>query len=478
MNDLAHPARAPFALGWEEWVALPDLGLPALCAKVDTGAKTSSLHAFDIEPFGPAHAPHVRFAVHPIPGRDDLAIPCSAPVFDRRAVTSSNGDTEYRYVIRTPVLVGTRVWPIEITLTNRGAMSYRMLLGRQALTDDMVIMPNDSFCQPALDYESYSSTTRHAPTRTLRIAVLSREPHSYSTTRLVSEGEARGHVIEVIDTTRCYMAINASAPGVHCDGHRLPHFDAVIPRIGASVTAYGAAVLRQFETTGAWCVNAAAGILASRDKLHAHQILARHHIDMPATAFASSPKDTDNLIALVGGAPLVVKLLESSQGKGVVLAETRKAAHSVISAFRGLKANFLVQHFVAEAAGEDIRCLVVGGRVVAAMRRVAAPGEFRSNLHQGGRAERVRITRTERDLAIRAARAFGLGLAGVDLLRAISGPQVLEVNSSPGFEGIEAASEKNIAAALYDLIEKNARPNARRRSIRAQVSAKAASSGV
>lgn len=469
MNDLSYPARAPFALGWEEWVALPDLGLPALKAKVDTGAKTSSLHAFNIEPFGPNRAPHVRFAVHPIPGRTDLTIACSAAITDRREVMSSNGDTEYRYVIQSPISIGPRRWPIEITLTDRGAMSYRMLLGRQALADDMVIMPADSCCQPPLDYSGYTSASlhAHAPVRTLRIAVLSREARSFSTGRIVAEGEARGHVVEVIDTTRCYMAINPLAPEIHYDGQRLPHYDAVIPRIGASITAYGAAVLRQFEQTGAWCVNPAAGILASRDKLHAHQILARHHIGMPATAFASSPKDTDNLIALVGPAPLVVKLLESTQGKGVVLAETQKAAQSVISAFRDLRANFLVQHFVREAAGEDIRCLVVGSRVVAAMRRKAAPGEFRSNLHQGGSAEPVRITKAERDLAIRSARAFGLHLAGVDLLRATDGPKVLEVNSSPGFEGIEAASRRNIAAALFDEIEKRARPTVPRRRARA-----------
>ena len=465
MNDLARPVHAPFAVGWEEWAALPDLGLPALRAKVDTGAKTSALHAFDIEPFGPARSPHVRFAVHPIPGRSDVTIACSAAIVDRREVTSSNGDTDYRYVIETPVQLGKRRWPIEVTLTDRGAMSYRMLLGRQALNDDMIIMPNDSFCQPPLDYDGYTSAAlqAQAPARTLRIAILSREAHSYSTARLVAEGEARGHVIEVIDTQRCYMAINAVSPEIHYDGHRLPHYDAIIPRIGVSVTAYGAAVLRQFEQTGAWCVNPAEGILASRDKLHAHQILARNHIDMPATAFASSPKDTANLIDLVGNAPLVVKLLESTQGKGVVLAETRKAADSVISAFRGLKANFLVQHFVKEAAGEDIRCLVVGSRVVAAMRRVAEPGEFRSNLHQGGKAEKVGITREERDLAARAARAFGLHLVGVDLLRAADGPKVLEVNSSPGLEGIEGASGKNIAAILYDEIEKRVRPTVPRR---------------
>jgi ribosomal protein S6--L-glutamate ligase len=451
---------APFRMGWEEWIGLPRLGLPALKAKIDTGARTSALHALDIEPFGPASRPRVRFMVHPIPGRPDLEIPCSADVIDRREVTSSNGETEYRFVIQTDLAVGGRIWPIEITLTDRGAMNYRMLLGRQALNEEVVVNPSESFCQPTLEYDVYHSARVRdvAPARTLRVAVLSREAHNYSTTRLVNEGERRGHVVEVIDTARCYMAINTLAPEVHYDGKRLPHYDAVIPRIGASITSYGTAVIRQFETTGTHCVNGSEGITASRDKLHAHQVLARHRIGMPATAFASSPKDTDNLIGLVGKAPLIVKLLESTQGKGVVLAETQKAAQSVISAFRGLRANFLVQSFVKEAAGEDIRCLVIGGRVVASMRRIAAVGEFRSNLHQGGRAEPVKITRTERETAVRAARAFNLGMAGVDLLRSSDGPKVLEVNSSPGLEGIEKATSKNIAALIFDDIEKRVRP--------------------
>ncbi|MCA8878365.1 MAG: 30S ribosomal protein S6--L-glutamate ligase [Rhodobacteraceae bacterium] len=460
-------ASGTFRVGWEEWVGLPELGLPALKAKVDTGARTSALHAFDIEAFGPSQAPKVRFDIHPIPGRDDVSITCSAKILDRREVTSSNGEAEWRYVIGTDILMGDHRWPIEITLTDRGSMSNRMLLGRQALRDDMLITPSARFCQPELSYDVYhtAAMTVAAPTRTLRICVLSREEHNYSTRRLVEEGEKRGHVVEVIDTTRCYMAINALAPEVHYDGKRLPRYDVIIPRIGASITPYGTAVIRQFETVGTYVVNPSDGITASRDKLHAHQILARHKIGMPATAFAASPKDTSNLIGLVGSTPLIVKLLESTQGKGVVLAETRKAAESVISAFRGLKANFLVQHFVKEAAGEDIRCLVVGGRVVAAMKRSAAEGDFRSNLHLGGQAVAVRITREERDTASRAARAFRLNLAGVDLLRSDSGPKVLEVNSSPGLEGIETATRKNVTGLLYDEIEKRVRPApARRRS--------------
>ena len=445
-------------VGWEEWLSLPELGLPALKTKVDTGAKTSALHAFDIEPFGRTR-PRVRFMVQPIPARPDLIIACSADIVDQREVTSSNGESEMRYVIETNVKMGDETWPIEVTLTNRTNMSYHMLLGRQALGDRLTVAPSDRFCQPELSYDVYASAKvrEAAPKRALRIAVLSREDN-YSTRRLVEEGEKRGHAVEIIDTTRCYMAINATSPEVYYDGKRLPRFDVIIPRIGASITSYGTAVTRQFETLGTYCLNGAEGIASSRDKLYAHQLLARARIGMPTTAFAASPKDTSNLIGLVGTAPLIVKLLESTQGKGVVLAETKKAAESVIDAFRGLKASFLVQDFVKEAAGEDVRCLVIGGRVVAAMKRSGADGDFRSNLHRGGSAKVVRITKQERDVAVRAARTFGLGIAGVDLLRSSDGPKVLEVNSSPGLEGIETATGKNIASLLYDSIEKRVRP--------------------
>ncbi|MDG1472236.1 MAG: 30S ribosomal protein S6--L-glutamate ligase [Ascidiaceihabitans sp.] len=453
--------------GWEEWIALPGLGLPALKAKIDTGARTSALHAHDIEVFGPAAKPKVRFLVHPIAGNDRVTITCSADIVDRREVTSSNGESELRYVIEVDLHVAGQNWPIEVTLTNRAGMNSRMLLGRQALQDHISITASEKRLQPDLSYDVYHSADmrRSAPKRALRIAVLSREAN-YSTQRLVDVGEARGHVVEVIDTTRCYMAINAMSPEVHYDGKRLPRFDAVVPRIGASITPYGCAVIRQFETIGTYCVNGSAGITASRDKLHAHQVLASKQIGMPTTAFAASPKDTTNLMGLVGTAPLIVKLLESTQGKGVVLAETKKAAESVIDAFRGLRANFLVQDFVKEAAGEDIRCLVVGGKVVAAMKRTGADGDFRSNLHRGGSAKVVRISKEERETALKAARAFNLGKAGVDLLRSETGPKVLEVNSSPGFEGIEKASGKDIVGLIYDMIEERVRPQpARKRKV-------------
>ncbi|MGR3481845.1 30S ribosomal protein S6--L-glutamate ligase [Salipiger marinus] len=448
-----------FTLGWEEWLSLPDLDLPAIRAKVDTGAKTSALHAFAIEPFGSAERPMVRFAIHPDPQDTGLEIICSAPLKDRREITSSNGETEMRFVIETDVTMGGRTWPIEVTLTDRGGMAYRMLLGRSALLPEMIVAPAQRLQQPQLSYDVYHASLRQRPhRRALRLAILTREAENYSTRRLIEAAEARGHTMEVIDTSRCYMNIRAIGGEVHYDGRPLPHYDAVIPRIGASITSYGTAVVRQFESLGTYCLAGSEGITVSRDKLHAHQVLARHRIGMPTTAFARSPKDSGNVIAVVGGAPLVLKLLESTQGKGVVLAETKKAAESVISAFQGLKADFLVQSFVKEAAGEDIRCLVVGGKVVAAMRRRGKPDDFRSNLHQGGTAEPVRISKHEREAAIKAARAMRLDLAGVDLLRGADGPKVLEVNSSPGLEGIERVSRKDIAGLIVAHIEAKVAP--------------------
>jgi ribosomal protein S6--L-glutamate ligase len=451
-----------FSLGWEEWLSLPDLGLPAILAKVDTGAKTSALHAAAIEPFGPINNPQVRFLLQPNPSDDNLEITCSAKVVDRRQVTSSNGEVELRYVIESPVTIGGRTWPIQLTLTNRETMAYRMLLGRSAILDDMFVDPNQSCVQPTLSYDRYRGLPRQRPVkRPLRIALLTREASNYSSRRLIEAAEARGHIIETINTTRCYMKIGGVTPEVHYDGKALPRFDAVIPRIGASVTGYGMAVLRQFEATGAYCLNTAAAIGASRDKLLAHQLLSRADIRMPVTTFANSPKDTKSLIALAGNAPVVVKLLSSTQGKGVILAETEKAAETLVDAFRGLDANFLVQQFVKEAAGSDLRCFVIGNKVVGAIKRTGAEGDFRSNLHQGGTAKSVRTTKEEREAAKRAAKVLGLSVAGVDMLQSEEGPKVLEVNSSPGLEGIEKATRKDIADMVIDHLERQVRPLAR-----------------
>ena len=293
----------------------------------------------------------------------------------------------------------------------------------------------------------------------MRIAILSRNPSLYSTKRLVESARQRDHKIDVLNTLKCYMDIAAHRPSVHYRGKELEPYEAVIPRIGASVTFYGAAVLRQFEMMGSYPLNESVAITRSRDKLRSLQILARAGIGLPLTGFANSPDDTKDLIKLVGGAPLVVKLLEGTQGKGVVLAETQKAAESLIDAFRNLDANFLVQEFIKEAGGADMRCLVVGTKVVAAMKRQAKEGEFRSNLHRGGTASLIRLTPEERSTAVRAAQKMGLNVAGVDLLRSNHGPVVLEVNSSPGLEGIETATGKDIAGLIIKFIEENAKPH-------------------
>ena len=296
----------------------------------------------------------------------------------------------------------------------------------------------------------------------MHFALLSRNASLYSTRRLVEAAEERGHTARVIDTLRCYMNITSHKPSIHYKGEDLEHFDAVIPRIGASVTFYGAAVVRQFEMMGAYTLNESVAITRSRDKLRSLQLLSRKGVGLPVTGFAHSPDDIPDLIRMVGGAPLVIKLLEGTQGIGVVLAETEKAAESVIQAFMGLKANIMVQEYIKEAGGADIRCFVIGDKVVAAMKRQAAPGEFRSNLHRGGQAELIKITPEERSTAIRAAKAMGLRVCGVDLLRSNHGAVVMEVNSSPGLEGIELATGKDVAGQIIDYIEKNAAPNKNR----------------
>ena len=288
----------------------------------------------------------------------------------------------------------------------------------------------------------------------MKIAILSRNKKLYSTRRLVEAAEARGHEVSVIDVLRCYMNITSIKPTIHYRGEVLEGYDAVIPRIGASVTFYGTAVLRQFEMMNVFPLNESVAVTRSRDKLRSAQLLARKGIGMPVTGFAHNPDDIQDLLKEVGGAPLVIKLLEGTQGIGVVLAETKKAAESVLQAFMGLKANIMVQEFIKEAGGSDIRCFVVGGKVVAAMKRQGPEGEFRSNLHRGGSASLVRLTPEERSTAVRAAKIMGLEVCGVDLLRSNHGPVVMEVNSSPGMEGIEAASGKDVADIIVQYMEK------------------------
>ena len=288
----------------------------------------------------------------------------------------------------------------------------------------------------------------------MKIAILSRKKDLYSTRRLVEAAEERGHQVRTVDYLRCIINITATDPKILYGAQELSGVDAVIPRIGASYTFYGTAVVRQFELMNIYAVNRSQAIARSRDKLRSLQTLAKAGLGLPITGCAHSTKDVHGLIAIAGGAPLVVKLLEGTQGIGVVLAETRKAAESVIEAFRGLDANIIVQEFVKEAAGCDIRCLVVGNEVVASMERKAAEGEFRSNIHRGGTGHRVEITDDERRIAVRAAQVMGLEIAGVDILRSKNGPVIMEVNSSPGLEGIEKTTKINVAGMIIQHIER------------------------
>ena len=292
----------------------------------------------------------------------------------------------------------------------------------------------------------------------MKIAMMARNAKLYSHKRLVEAAEERGHKIDIINTLKCYMNITSQKPELRYKGEILKGYDAVIPRIGASITFYGLAVLRQFEMMGVWPLNESVAIGRSRDKLRSLQLLSRAGVGLPVTAFAYETQSIDDILSIVGGAPVVVKLLEGTQGIGVVLAETKSAAKSVIEAFRGLEANILVQEFIKEAGGSDIRCIVIGEKVVAAMQRTGAQGEFRSNIHRGGSANEIKITPAERMTAVRAARTMGLNVCGVDMLRSNHGPLIMEVNSSPGLEGIEAATGKDVAGMIIDFLTKNAKP--------------------
>ncbi|QHG92273.1 30S ribosomal protein S6--L-glutamate ligase [Coxiella endosymbiont of Amblyomma sculptum] len=292
----------------------------------------------------------------------------------------------------------------------------------------------------------------------MRMVILSTKKELYSTHRLKEAAWSRGHQVKIINTLRCYMSLSHEKPTIHYMGKELSTYDAVIPRIGSSITFYGTAVVRQFEMMGIFCLNSSIAITRSRDKFRSLQFLSRKGIDLPVTGFAHSPDDIDDLIQMVGGPPLIIKLIEGTQGIGVVLAETKKAAESVIQAFLGLKVNIIIQEFVGETQGQDVRCFVINNKVVASMLREARSGDFRSNVHRGGAIKLVKITPKEREIAINAAKTMGLNMAGVDLLRSKRGPLVLEVNSSPGLYGIETITRLDIAGMIINFIERNAKP--------------------
>lgn len=444
-------------VGSEEWVSLSKLKIPFVKARVDSGAKTSSLHATNIQPYQKDNETWVNFDVFPIQNDGKRKISCKALVVDKRVVKSSSGDREERFVVRTEISLNEQKWDIELTLTNRDSMGYRMLLGRQAMMGRIIVDPSESFLAGNIENDiilkSYKQFKK--PNEGLRIGLLASNQNLYSNRRIMEAAEQRGHEIEFYNIRQCFMKLDATTPQIHYrGGNAIEPLDAVIPRIRPAQTFYACALLRLFESLGVFCLNNSDSIIQSRDKLFSLQLLLSQGVQIPTTGFASSPLDTNDLIEMVGGSPLIVKLLEGTQGKGVVLAETKKAAESVINAFKSLHANILVQEFIKEADGKDLRCFVIDGKVVAAMQRSAPPGEFRANVHLGGTTSIIRATSEERKLAIKATKAMGLRVAGVDIIRSASGPLVLEVNSSPGLEGIEAATQKDIAQMMIKSIEK------------------------
>ncbi|MFD0863550.1 30S ribosomal protein S6--L-glutamate ligase [Sungkyunkwania multivorans] len=444
-------------IGSEEWCVCEELNIPAIKARVDSGAKTSSIQASNVKIIQKGTEEWVRFEVNPLQENRSIAIPCEARVIGKRLVKSSTGIAEQRFVIKTMVTIGKDSFEIELTLANRDTMEFKMLLGREALNGRYLVNPNEiDLCASYTNGEIMDLYKPFINERTgLKIGLLASNPNLYSNKRIIEAGEARGHDMVFLNVEHAYMKLDASQPEIrYRGGNIIDEFDAVIPRIKPSVTFYGCALIRQFDSMGIYCLNGAEAITQSRDKLFASQLFAKHDIHIPITGFAKSPLDTKDLIKMVNGAPLIIKLLESTQGKGVVLAETNKAAESVINAFKSVQTNILVQEFIKEANGQDIRCFVVNGKVVASMARQATKGEFRANIHQGGTASIIRITQEERKLAIKAARILNLPVAGVDIIRSKKGPLLLEVNSSPGLEGIENATGKDIANIMIQAIEK------------------------
>lgn len=444
-------------LGSEEWCQLDELGIPAVKARVDSGAKTSSIQANKIKIFSKGLEEWVRFEVNPLQDNRSISVSCQARLVDVRNVKSSQGIAEERPVIKTPITVGGSTFEIELTLANRDTMEYRMLLGREALKSRYIVDPAESFSQGTIPEKELLKKYQAYITKNtaLTLGLLASNPELYSNKRIMEAAEMRGHKIVFLNVENIYMKLDAGSPEIHYrGGNILDKFDAVIPRIKPAVTFYACALLRQFDTLGVYCLNTADAIRKSRDKLFTSQLFSKNDIHIPITGFAKSPMDTKDLIRMVNGAPLIIKLLESTQGKGVVLAETDKAAESVINAFKSLQTNILVQEFIKEANGQDIRCFVVNGKVVASMKRQAQKGEFRANIHQGGTAYVVKTTSEERKLAIKSAKILNLDVAGVDIIRSNRGPLLLEVNSSPGLEGIENATGIDIANVMIETIER------------------------
>lgn len=440
-------------VGNEEWCVFPSLQIPAIKARVDSGAKTSAIHAFNIQPFQQDGEDWVSFSVHPLQNDRKVVVHCRAPVVDRRVVKSSTGTAEKRYVISTDIQLGNSHWEVELTLTNRDSMGYRMLLGREAMLGRMLVDPAESFCAGEFTDRELNRLYGGAERQSgLKIGLLASNLELYSNQRILEAGSARGHEMVFLNLQQCYVKLDASNPEVHYLGdHQLTDFDAVIPRIRSSVTSYGCALTRHFAGLGLYTLNSADAIARSRDRLLALQALQSADIPIPTTAFANSPVDVDDLIALVGGPPLLVKMLDGSQHGRIALAENEEDARALIDRGEELHANMLVQKFISEAKGKSLRCVVVDGKVVGSMEMTANLAEPRKTRRN---AAAVRISQAERQLALRAARTLRLKVAGVDILRSAQGPLVVNVTAIPALAEVERVTKKDIAGKLILAVEK------------------------
>lgn len=451
-------------IGNQEWCCFRGLKIPLIKARIDSGAKTSSIQSTNIKQFKKGKETWVSFDVNPIQDNLSIVVHCESEIIDVRIVKSSSGITDKRYVVKETITLGEHTFEIELTLANRDGMDFRMLLGREAMKDRFIVDPSKEYSVGQVTDQELENSYSHLlhEKSGLSIGLLATDRSLYSNKRLIEAGIARGHDMFFYNIQQCYMRLDTITPEVrYRGGSIIQDLDAIIPRIRPSMTFYGCALLRQFHSIGTYCLNSDTAITQSRDKLYSSQLFSGNNIQIPITGFAKSPLDTKDLISMVGGAPLVIKLLQSAQGKGVVSAETNKAAESVINAFKSLQANILVQEFIKEAGGKDLRCFVVNGKVVASIERTAPKGEFRSNIHMGGMAKKVKISQEERRLALKAAKILNLAVAGVDIIRSNKGPLLLEVNSSPGLEGIETATGKDIANEMIIAIEKKLKYNQR-----------------
>jgi ribosomal protein S6--L-glutamate ligase len=440
-------------VGSEEWCVFPSLHIPAIKARVDSGAKTSAIHAFNIQSFRRRGQDWVSFYVHPLQNDRKCVVRCEAPVVDRRMVKSSTGTAEKRYVIRTAIELGDNYWEVELTLTNRDSMGYRMLLGREAMLGRMLVDPAESFC--AGDFSAEELTTFYGETEHqagLKIGLLASDPGLYSNRRILEAGEARGHEMVFLNIKQCYVKLDVENPEVHYLGsHHLTDFDAVIPRIRPNVTFYGCALTRHFARLGIYPLNSANAISHSRDELSSLQALQSADVPIPTSAFANSPVDIEDLIAMVGGPPLLVKLLDGHPQRGIMLADTQAQAQDLISSAESRRANMLVQKYISEAGGKCLRCLVIDGKVVATVEMTTPLGNRKESRRT---ASPARATEMEKQLALKATRTLRLKVAGVDMVRTSSGPLVIKVTAVPGLEELESVTKKDIAGKMVAAVEK------------------------